>query len=75
MPTYGSIVMVIQYFTVIHFLNAPLLYVQACNVAACGYDAGDCGTDNYHLMQGFMISDQVHHYTLAKGQGHAYASN
>lgn len=29
---------------------------SACNVASCGYDGGDCGTDNFHEIYGITIT-------------------
>ena len=33
----------------------------------CGFDAGDCGTDNYDKLHGFMLTYNQTYYVLPKG--------
>ena len=34
----------------------------------CGFDAGDCGTDKYDQLHGFMLLYNQTHYHLPKGR-------
>ena len=43
------------------------LCLQACNVIECGFDAGDCGTEKYDQLHGFMLAYNQTHYDLPKG--------
>ena len=33
----------------------------------CGYDTGDCGTDDYHRLYGVMLSPD-RHYIIPSGE-------
>lgn len=44
----------------------------ACNVLECGFDAGDCGTDRYGQLPGFMLMPNQTYYKLPTGQTNGY---
>lgn len=41
---------------------------QACNVYTCAFDAGDCGTANYHHLFGVLLTEKQNHYIIPKGE-------
>lgn len=44
---------------------------QACNHLPCGFDAGDCGTDNFHRLHEIKLgtdNTKQHHYTVPPGE-------
>ncbi|XP_064634376.1 N-acetylglucosamine-1-phosphotransferase subunits alpha/beta-like [Lineus longissimus] len=41
---------------------------QACNVKACGFDAGDCGDKNFHQIHKIDITPGEHQYIAPKGE-------
>ncbi|KAK7480398.1 hypothetical protein BaRGS_00028317 [Batillaria attramentaria] len=48
---------------------------QACNHLPCGFDAGDCGTDNFHHMHGIVLrtdSTVLQHYHIPDGESLAF---
>lgn len=45
---------------------------QACNVLPCAFDAGDCGTANFHQLYGLSLSWDERNYSLPAGQVMAY---
>ncbi|XP_067143538.1 N-acetylglucosamine-1-phosphotransferase subunits alpha/beta isoform X2 [Centruroides vittatus] len=45
---------------------------QACNVYTCAFDAGDCGTSNYHHLFGIMLMNEKTHYIVPKGEIFVY---
>ncbi|KAJ8299664.1 hypothetical protein KUTeg_023724 [Tegillarca granosa] len=40
----------------------------SCNVAACGFDVGDCGTSNYHKLYQIDLLKSIDHYSLPPGE-------
>lgn len=44
----------------------------ACNVIECGYDAGDCGTDKFDQLPGFMLTYNQTVYDLPKGKSNGF---
>jgi len=36
---------------------------QSCNVQNCGFDAADCGTDNFNVLHGVMLLPEVDEYS------------
>ncbi|KAM6153026.1 N-acetylglucosamine-1-phosphotransferase subunits alpha/beta [Erethizon dorsatum] len=47
---------------------------QACNVLACGFDAGDCGQDHFHELYKVTLLPNQTHYVLPKGERLPYLS-
>uniref|UniRef100_A0A8C2V646 N-acetylglucosamine-1-phosphotransferase subunits alpha/beta n=2 Tax=Chinchilla lanigera TaxID=34839 RepID=A0A8C2V646_CHILA len=47
---------------------------QACNVLACGFDAGDCGQDHFHELYRVTLLANQTHYVLPKGERLPYFS-
>ncbi|XP_004844909.1 N-acetylglucosamine-1-phosphotransferase subunits alpha/beta isoform X2 [Heterocephalus glaber] len=47
---------------------------QACNVLACGFDAGDCGQDHFHELYKVSLLPNRTHYALPKGERLPYFS-
>ncbi|XP_004623974.1 N-acetylglucosamine-1-phosphotransferase subunits alpha/beta [Octodon degus] len=47
---------------------------QACNVLACGFDAGDCGQDHFHELYKVTLLPNQTHYVLPKGERLPYFS-
>ncbi|XP_069485998.1 N-acetylglucosamine-1-phosphotransferase subunits alpha/beta isoform X2 [Ambystoma mexicanum] len=47
---------------------------QACNVLACGFDAGDCGPDHFSEMYKVTLQVNQTHYILPKGESLPYFS-
>ena len=41
-----------------------------CRVPECGYDTGDCGTEDYKRLYGVMLSCD-HHYIVPSGEHYA----
>ena len=41
---------------------------QACNNKQCGFDAGDCGLDNFHRLARIDLQPNVTEYSLPKGR-------
>lgn len=41
--------------------------IQVCRVLECGFDTGDCGTDDYHHLYGVMLSHDQH-YVIPSGK-------
>ncbi|KAM6215240.1 N-acetylglucosamine-1-phosphotransferase subunits alpha/beta [Rhynchocyon petersi] len=47
---------------------------QACNVLACGFDAGDCGQDHFHELYKVTLFPNQTHYVIPKGECLPYFS-
>uniref|UniRef100_A0A8C3TSY3 N-acetylglucosamine-1-phosphotransferase subunits alpha/beta n=1 Tax=Catharus ustulatus TaxID=91951 RepID=A0A8C3TSY3_CATUS len=47
---------------------------QACNVLACGFDAGDCGQDHFEEMYKVMLQLNQTYYVIPKGECLPYFS-
>uniref|UniRef100_H0X790 N-acetylglucosamine-1-phosphotransferase subunits alpha/beta n=1 Tax=Otolemur garnettii TaxID=30611 RepID=H0X790_OTOGA len=47
---------------------------QACNVLACGFDAGDCGQDHFHELYKVTLLPNQTHYIIPKGECLPYFS-
>ncbi|KAM5289045.1 N-acetylglucosamine-1-phosphotransferase subunits alpha/beta isoform 2-T2 [Ctenodactylus gundi] len=47
---------------------------QACNVLACGFDAGDCGQDHFHELYKVTLLPNQTHYIIPKGERLPYFS-
>ncbi|KFM76285.1 N-acetylglucosamine-1-phosphotransferase subunits alpha/beta, partial [Stegodyphus mimosarum] len=41
---------------------------RACNVQACGFDAGDCGVENFHKLPELVLSKDHTQYYLPEGE-------
>ncbi|GIY39559.1 hypothetical protein CDAR_539291 [Caerostris darwini] len=41
---------------------------KACNIRECGFDAGDCGLDNFEEMPQIILSPNQSHYYLPDGE-------
>ena len=53
-----------------NFYDFTFVYPQACNHLECGFDAGDCGTDNYNQLSGLNLrkeTDPNQHYEFPPG--------
>ena len=51
----------------VYVLQYEVYILQACNVIECGFDAGDCGTEKYDQLHGFLLTYNQTHYELPKG--------
>ena len=40
---------------------------QVCNIKPCGYDVGDCGTNDYDKLIGYSLEKKTSHYDIPKG--------
>ena len=41
---------------------------QSCNVLQCGFDAGDCGIDNFHQLHRLAFEPDTRVYSLPPGE-------
>ncbi|KAG8196334.1 hypothetical protein JTE90_013819 [Oedothorax gibbosus] len=41
---------------------------KACNVRDCGFDAGDCGVDNFHKIPQLLLAEEQLQYELPVGE-------
>lgn len=39
-----------------------------CNIKPCGYDVGDCGTNDYDKLIGYSLEKKTSHYDIPKGE-------
>lgn len=47
--------------------NIIFLLFQACNIRNCGFDAGDCGTENFDKIAQLVLLPNQSTYSLPEG--------
>ncbi|GFR22148.1 hypothetical protein TNCT_294681 [Trichonephila clavata] len=45
---------------------------KACNIRECGYDAGDCGLENFHKISQLVLLPEQSFYSLPDGENIGY---
>ncbi|GFR86364.1 N-acetylglucosamine-1-phosphotransferase subunits alpha/beta, partial [Elysia marginata] len=52
----------------VQLLDHGELFFQACNNLECGFDTGDCGTNDFHQLHGFDLRIGKTHYRAPPGE-------